>query len=190
MKMMSIRKIATVAAAVALALVVVWYGALWRPQTHALGVAHQAQAAAAQQVGQLNSQVAQLQVTARQIPADTKRLQVLDAALPQSPSLDSALAQLHQAATVTGVTLASVGPSTPAAASGATGASATSASAAGPAITLTMSASGSYGQLTSFLTQLTSMPRTVVVDQVQLAGTKLITASITARMFYAGSPTP
>ncbi|MHB1533825.1 MAG: hypothetical protein ACYC1D_04275, partial [Acidimicrobiales bacterium] len=64
------------------------------------------------------------------------------------------------------------------------------AGAGPPAIALTMSATGTYGQLMAFMRGLDTLPRAIVVDRLALTGTGQLTASIDARMFYAGQPTP
>lgn len=185
----STRRIVGVTVAAAVVLVVAWYVALMSPQSHHLAAAHTARAAAVQKVGQLNSEVASLQAFVKQIPSDTARLAALQAAFPENPSLDSALNQLHSAAVGAGVKLSSVGPSAPGvkAASAATSAP---QSAGGPAITLSLNASGSYPEVMTFIRDLDSMPRVLVIDQLSLAGTSQLTATIGARIFYAGSPTP
>jgi Tfp pilus assembly protein PilO len=184
------RRIAVIAAAAAVLAVVVWYLALYRPQSHALASAHRARAAAEQKIDQLHSQVAALRAEVKHIPSDTARLAILNAALPKSPSLDTALDQLHRTATAAGVVLSAVGPSAPAAATHAAGGSPSSpAGSNNPAITLNMSATGSYPQLMTFLRGLATMPRALVVDQLSLSGSSQLTASISARIFYTGSTT-
>jgi Tfp pilus assembly protein PilO len=188
----STRRIISVGAAVAILLAAVWYFALWSPQSHSFKAAHAAQAAAEQQVGQLDSQVSGLRVLVHQIPADRAKLLQLDGALPDSPSLDSALLQLQQAAAASGVAVSSVGPAAPAGVGGAPSATASAAATAGgPAITLTINATGSYAQLLTYLGQLANIPRALVVDHLTISGTgRVLTAAISARIFYAGSPTP
>jgi Tfp pilus assembly protein PilO len=190
--MTSTRKIVAIAAAGAVALVLIWYMALMRPQAHDLAAAHKAHAAAEQKIATLDSQLAGLRTLVKQVPADRARLGTYTAAVPDTPSLDTALNQLQQAATGAGVTLSSVGPSTPA---GTTGGSASSSQAApgGPAITLSMTATGSYQELTTFLRQIASIPRALTVDSLSLAGGgsgSQLSANISARIFYTGAPTP
>lgn len=182
-----LRRIAVVAAAAALVVVAAWYLLLWGPQARKVALAHRARATAQAQVGQLRGQVGALQGLVRRIPADTASLKALEAALPNNPSLDSALLQLQQIAVSTGVGLMSVSPTPPA---GTAGGASSAPAPGGPSITLAMSATGSYQQLTAFLSGLASMPRAVVVDRLSLSGTSKLTAAISARIFYAGGPTP
>jgi Tfp pilus assembly protein PilO len=182
----TIRRIAAVAAAAALVLVGLWYVALFHPATQKLASAHRAEIAAGQKTSQLNGQIGQLQVLQKQIPLDTAKLATLQAAIPANPSLATALVQLHQAATNSGATLSSVGPSAP------TGPSTSGAQASGPPfITLSLIASGSYSQLRAFLAQLASMPRTLVVDSLDITGGgSKLSANIGARIFYVDNTTP
>ena len=192
----STKRISAIAAAAALILVVGWYLALFSPEHKKLSAAHKAHAAAEQQISSLNSQVLQLQALEKQIPADTKRYASLSAAVPDRPQLDAVLTQLHQIATASGVLLSSVGPSAPTSTSsggGSQSSSSGSQSTAGgpPVITMSLSATGTYGQLMRFLSELASIPRVFVVDHLGLAGSgNQMSASINGRIFYAGQPTP
>jgi Tfp pilus assembly protein PilO len=188
----SVKRIFGVAVLAALVLVVGWYLAAFSPQARDLSKAHKAHAAAEQQISKLQGQVTQLNALKSQIPADQAALSVLDAAVPSSPQLDSTLRQLHAAADSSGVTLSAVSPSAPAATTTSSGQSSSSSSAQAasgtPSIALSLSASGSYPQITSFLTQLSSMPRTVVVTSVNISGSAAaLTAAITANIFYTGA---
>jgi Tfp pilus assembly protein PilO len=187
--MTTTRKIVAIAAAGAVALVLIWYVALVRPQAHHLAAAHKAHAAAEQKIATLDAQLAGLRALVKQIPADRARLGAYTAAVPNTPSLDTALNQLQEAAASARVTLSNVSPSTPASATG--GASSSAQAAGGPAITLGLTAAGSYPALTNFLRATASMPRAVVVDSLSLAGQgSQLSANITARIFYSGARTP
>lgn len=182
------RRITAVAGAAALVILAIWYFAVWTPQSKQLAAAHKAHAAAEAKVAQLDNQVVQLKSLEKQIPADEASLAVLEQNLPDNPQLDSALNQLNQAAVVAGVNLTTVGPSTPAGASGSSSASAQKT--AEPSITLSLNATGGSAQVTSFLTQLSHMPRVLVIDHLTVSGASPQTAAITAQIFYAGQPTP
>ena len=178
----TIKRIGAVAGVVAVVLVAVWYLALFSPQAHDLSKAHKSHAAAEQKITQLQSQVVQLNALKAQIPADKAALAVLNAAVPAQPQLDSTLRQLHAQAIASGVTLSTVNPSVPA-----TSSSSTPKSSGTPSIALTMSASGGYPQLMSFLSGLANMPRTVVVTSLSISGTSQLTAQISANIFYTGA---
>ena len=181
------RRIPLFAGVAALVLVVAWYFLLWSPETKKLQAAHKAHAAAEQQIGQLQSQVVQLQGWVKQIPADNAKFALLQTELPDNPQIDQALTLLHQAAVGSGVVVTTVAPGPPA---GSTSSSST-ATAGPPAITLSMSVQGNPAQVKAFLSDLQTLPRTVVIDHLSLSSaTNSMAAAISARVFYAGQPTP
>jgi len=186
--MVTNRRIPMIAGAAALILVVIWYMALWSPQAKQLKAAHKAHAAAMQQIGQLQSQKDQLQGLVKQIPADTALFTRLEAALPDNPQLDQALNLLHQAADSAGVKLLSLSPSHPATPGSAQ--SGGQQQTGVPSVSLTMNIQGSSAQVQSFLSALDAMPRTVVIDSLSISGGSSGSASIGARIFFAGQPTP
>ena len=190
------RRIAALAAGALVVLLLIWYLALFRPESNHLSSAHTARAAAEQQVAQLDQRVDGLQALKRNVPEDKTKLAQFEAAVPNSPDLLVALDQLQQAATRSGVQLGSVGPQAPATTSGGSGSSQSGSSGSSgssgiPSISLSMTAIGTYAQTTAFLTALDDMPRTVVVDQVAITGsdTGSLTSSLTARIFYSGAST-
>lgn len=178
---MSSRQIMAAAVGAAVILVLIWYVALFRPQSSDLKSAHQAYQQATTQIQQLRSQVASLQALEHEIPADKARLATLTAALPKTTDLHGALDQLHTLATGTGVQLTAVDPS-PDNTSG-SGQSSTSYKT----VKLTMTASGPYPNMMSFVTGLDRMARTVVVDSASFSqgSAGALTASLNARIFYA-----
>jgi Tfp pilus assembly protein PilO len=182
----SYKRIAAVTAAAALAVVLVWYLALFHPESQKLTQAHRAHAAAEQTLAQLTAQTAQLRLLQRKIPADTQRLQILKAAVPDSPDLHGALDQLQAAATQCGVALGTLSPSQPT-----TATSGSTQTPGPPSVTLTLAAQGSYAQLTQFITEVTRESRAFVVDRLSLSGSgNKLSANLTMRIFYAGTPTP
>ena len=189
--MTSNRRLQMIAGAAALVIVVAWYFLLWGPESKSLKSAHKAHAAAEQQVSQLNGQVSTLNGLLQQIPADNAKFAQLQANLPDNPQLDQALNELHQAAIQTGVTLSQLAPSTPPGAAASGGQSSSAQAGSTPSITLGMTAVGNFNQVLAFLSALDGMPRTVVVDKVSLSGgNNSSSANISARIFYAGEPTP
>ncbi|HVA74515.1 MAG TPA: type 4a pilus biogenesis protein PilO [Acidimicrobiales bacterium] len=181
------RRVPFMAGAAALVLIVIWYLALWSPQAKNVHVANKARAAVEQHISQLNSQVGQLQALVKQIPADKARFAQLATAVPDNPQIDQALNLLHQAAVSSGVVLATVGPSLPV---GAAGSGSKTQSSGAPYVTLSLGVQGTAGQVKAFLAALAGLPRTVVVDRVSVTTGKGSSATISARIFYAGQPTP
>lgn len=164
-------------------IIALWYLAVFSPQSKHLKAAHAAHAAAVAKIGQLTTQVQHLKVLVNEIPSDQAGLAILEQNLPDNPQLDTALNELNQAAIASGVTLQSLAPTNPTS-------SGNSAKSGEPSVSLSLAAVGTSGQVSGFLTQLYEMPRVVVVDRVALSGTSPQTASIGARIFYAGQPTP
>ena len=184
------RRITAIAGAAALVLVVIWYFTVWTPQSKNLKTAQKAHAAAQQKVGQLQTQVGQLEGLVKLIPADNAKFVQLQAELPDNPQLDTALRLLHQAAIQAGVQLTTLSPATSSSSGGGSSTSSGAQAAGTPAVTLTMSALGSMDQVKAFLGALSAMPRTVVVDRFSISSGVNAAANITARIFYAGQPTP
>lgn len=183
------QRIAVATAGVGLLLVVVWYLLLWSPQGHKLAAARQAHAAADAKISQLHTQISGLQALEREIPADKLKLAQYTSAVPNSPQLAEALHQIQAVASSAGVTMSAISPS-----SNPTTGAASSAQAASsvPALAFTISASGSYQQLMTYLSSLDQMPRTLMVRSLSLTGgsgpNQSLSASISADVFYAGQP--
>jgi Tfp pilus assembly protein PilO len=188
--MTAFRRIPMIAGAAALLIIVAWYFLLWSPQTKSLRSAHKAYAAAEQKISDSKAQITQLNALKKQIPQDNARFAQLQAELPDNPQLDQALRLLHDAANQSGVLVGSISPSAPAGAVGGSGQS-TSATPGGPAVTLNLSIQGAFAQVKSFLSALANLQRTVVIDKVAISGDKdPVAATISARIFYQGQPTP
>lgn len=182
------KRIGLAAGAAALVVIIAWYFLLFGPESKELSSAHHAHAAAEAQAVSLQQQVTQLQALEKQVPADDKELARLTAAVPDNPELNQALDELHAAAVLSRAQLVDISPNTPS--SQATGGSSSSSQSGTPSITVTLTVNGSYPRLMAFLHELWLIPRTVVVDNLSLSGSNPLTASIGARIFYAGQPTP
>lgn len=185
---MPTRRLFSLAAVVVVVLTAAWYLAIYRPASAKITSAHKAYAAAAAQIHSLDAQVASLQSLEARIPADKARLASLDAALPTTPNLRALLDQLHALATSTATQLTTVSPSPPQPAN-------TTQAPAKPGgtptglqkIGITMSATGTYQQLTSFLSGLTSLQRSLVIQSVSISGgaTGKLSVSLATQVFYA-----
>jgi len=185
---MSTRRLYSLAAAAVVVLAAAWYLAVYRPSSAKVNAAHKAYASAASQVRQLDSQVASLQALEVHIPADKARLASLDAAVPTSENLRGLLDQLHALATSTGTELTTVTPSPPQSATGNQSSATPAPSTKGlQEIPVTMAASGTYGQLTSFMSGLASLQRSMVIQSVSISSSTSgqLTASLSTQVFYA-----
>lgn len=189
--MTAYRRIPVIAGAAALFLIVVWYFLLWAPQTKSLHTAQKAYAAAEQKIADYKQQKAQLEALKKQIPQDNAKFAQLQAELPDNPQLDQAVRLIHDAASQSGIVVATLNPSTPAGSVSSGSGQASTATAGGPSITLTISFTGQFEQVKNFLRALDNLQRTVVIDKVSIGGDKdPVAGSLTARIFYEGQPTP
>lgn len=188
------RRIVAVAGAAVVVVIALWYFAVWSPQAKNLKAARAAHTAAEAKITHLQSQMVELRALVREIPVDEANLAALDQNIPDRPQFDSILLQVHQAGNSSGAQVTTVTPSGVAGASGGTtgGGGAGSAVKGGvPSIALSISATGTPGQVSNFLVQLDQMQRTLVIDHISLSsGTTLVSTNIAARVFYAGQPTP
>lgn len=190
--MTTYRRIPMIAGAAALLIVVAWYFLLWSPQTKSLHTARKDYASAEHKIADYRGQTVQLEAIKKQIPQDNAKFAQLQAELPDNPQLDQALRLLHDAANQSGILVTTVGPSTPMGGAAASGQnSAASSTPGGPSVTLSMTFSGGFAQVKSFLSALDSLPRSVVVDKVSISGGKdPVAGTLSARIFYEGQPTP
>lgn len=184
------QRIGLVTLGTAILLTVVWYFALWSPQGHALTKARQAHAAANAKVSQLHGQVSSLQALEKEIPSDRAKLIQYTAAVPDGPELASAIDQIQSAAASSHVTLSSIGPSGAPSAKTST----TQTTSGAQQLAVSLSATGTYPEMTSFITALDNMKRTLVITNISLSGSNAggqssISASISSYIFYAGQAT-
>ena len=188
------RRIFAIAGAVVVVIVALWYLTVWSPQAKNLKAARAAHAAAEAKVSHLQSQMIQLRALVKEIPADEANLAALEQNIPDRPQLDAVLQQLHQDGISSGAHVTTVTPSSVTGASGGaagSSASGTAVKSGTPSMALSITATGAPAQVTNYLLQLDQMRRTLVIDHISLAGGPSgVTATIAARVFYAGQPTP
>lgn len=174
------RRIWAVAAGAALVLVLVWYLAAFRPQSHRLHNANATYTQTEQQIAQLRTKVKGLEALKTQVPHDKAELKRLTAAVPKGPDLKDVLDQLQTLAVTSGVQLTSVNPSmqpTP---------SNTSAAGSTQVVQLNLATNGSYPQLMSFVSGLAKLQRTVVVESTTIGSqaSGALDATFNAEIFY------
>ena len=189
---MPTRRLFSLAAAAVVVLMFAWYLAIYRPSSARINAAHKAYNAAAAQISKLDAQVGSLQALEARIPADKAQLASLDNALPTTPNLRVLLDQLHGLATSTGTQLTTVSPSAPQPATTGQASAAPSAAPGAVAsglqkITIVMSATGTYAQLTNFLSGLAALQRSLVVESVSITSAPAgqLIASLSTEVFYA-----
>jgi type IV pilus assembly protein PilO len=162
-----------VAAVGALAVIGLWFLLVWTPRTNAITSAHTRTEAADTSAQQLRLQLSRLTAAKRDGAASTAVLQHLTVAVPDTPDLAGLLLAVNDTANAAGVHLAGVTPG--------------SVAAGTPtAIPFSLNVSGSYFGVVSFVQHLTSLPRIVVLDGVQVsagANDSTLTVALTARAF-------
>lgn len=202
------RKILLAAAVVALAVTGAWYSFLWKPATSQLHHARLAAATSRSSLESLQFRARALESEQRRIPAEERKLAGLEVSVPRTPSVPPLLRQLAAIERATGVTVASetqtlvAASTTPGSTPAASGTATTPTGSAAPAtpalqqLQLSLTVSGDYRHLMLFLARVGRLPRSTVVQTVDIAtgsatgGTGGLTATVTALTFYDTSPLP
>lgn len=201
------RKIPLLAAAAVIAVVAVWYMALWKPAGHQLATAQAALVSAQNDRAQASLQHSALVAQAAKLPAEEAKAESLTAAAPAGNDIAGVIDQINAIATATGVSWQSESQtpgssvrSTPGSGSVATPASALSS------FTMTLSVTGTYPQILGFVERLQQMPRLTVVTSLSVAaggsapagggvpasasGGTALTTQVTATIYDDPSPMP
>lgn len=201
------RKISLIAAAAVLAVVAVWYMALWKPADHQLAAARSALVSAQNDRAQASLQHSALVAQAAKLPAEEAKAAALTAAAPPGDDIAGVIDQINTIATATGVTWQSETqtPGSPTSSATGSGAVVTPASALS-SLTLTLSVTGTYPQILGFIERLQQMPRLTVVTSLSVAaggsapatggvpasasGGTALTTQVTATIYDDPTPIP
>lgn len=190
------KKLSAATLAVIVALVAIWYVALWRPASRQLNAAQATVATHQAQVQQLSSQLAALRAKERQLPGEKAKLAALERAMPAKVSISQVIDEIYGVVLGSGVSWPSESQTLQSATTAApTPAKGKVATAATPdVVQLDLTVKGSYKQLMVMITALGALPRVAVVDSLSLSGgssaSKKLTATLQARVFYDPSPVP
>ncbi len=106
--MTMMRRVALIALGGLLVVVAGWYMAFWRSESSHLKALKAQETQAAENVSQLQTQLASLRILQREVPAERSALVKLDQAIPDGPSLDQLLDVVNHAASAAGVSLTSI----------------------------------------------------------------------------------
>ena len=175
------------------AVVVLWFVALWGPQGSALSKERTRATTAEQQRATLRDQLTRLQQSKRDEPLKRSQLETLRVAVPDDPNLAQFILDANDAASRAGIDFLSIAPTPPSATAQPAATATTVAGAAGAAgaaapvpIRIAMTISGGYFQVLDFVNRLDRLPRLVVVDSLTIGGgadpTRLA-VSMQARIF-------
>jgi len=159
--------------AIGAVLVLLWFVALWGPQSSALSGARKRANDATQQGATLRDQLARLQQARRDQPIKQSQLETLRVAIPDDPNLAQFILDANDAASRAGIDFLSISPTPPSAQGQAT--TPTTAAGGAPAATAipirtSLSISGGYFQVLDFVNRLNRLPRLVVVDSLNIGG--------------------
>lgn len=189
------RNVVVGAAVAVVAIVLIWWFLLWSPRNKDYNTANAIAQAADAQVEQLQAQVSRLESIKAQIPQFQAELAKLQVAVPDKAQLDQIILAINGAADQSGVELDGIAPSPPSA--GGTG---PAASAAPASIRVSLNLKGDYDQALDFMNRLDTLPRLLVIDTVNLAGTGSgtgassssggaeLSISMTVRLFVTSAP--
>src|SRR3954452_14578662 len=155
------------AAAVVVVFVAGWFLAV-SPQRHHAADLRAKTATQESANASIRSQVAQLELQKKGLPAQQRLLAKFATQIPDNPELPTLIRQLSAAADAAGIDLVSMSPSTPSATAPA-GTTATAASSAALSqISVQLNVKGSYFNLESWFAAIEKLPRAMKVTQWSL----------------------
>jgi len=176
------------------AFVILWFIALYGPQSSSLSDAKKRATDAAQQTATLRDQLKSLQQAQQSQPLKQSQLETLRVAIPDTPNLAEYILDANDAASKAGIDFLSITPTPPSSTTpGATtpttvaGAPAGGTGATAVPITITMTATGGYFQVLDFVNRLNTLARLVVIDSLQLTTSVngSLSVNMTERIFTA-----
>jgi Tfp pilus assembly protein PilO len=166
-----------VAVGVTLAIALAWYGLLWSPKAGELASLRDRKAAAQEQASSLQVKLAALRRDRAEIPALRARLATLQQAVPDEPDLAGFLVMLSDTAARSGVSLRHVAPAAP---------TAPTVAGAPTSVGVALDVEGSFLPVWTFVRNLLALPRTVVLDGVQVTAggdPEALQVALTGRIF-------
>jgi Tfp pilus assembly protein PilO len=178
---------------VGVAVLVLWFVALWGPQGSALSSARKRASDATAQRETLRDQLKRLQDSRRDQPLKQSKLETMRVAIPDDPNLAQFILDANDAASKAGIDFLSITPTPPSAATGATAGTTPAGGAGGSAsIRIGLSLTGGYYQVLNFVNLLDKLPRIVVVDNLTMTAaaagaTQGLQATLAARIFTTSS---
>jgi Tfp pilus assembly protein PilO len=178
---------------IGVAVLVLWFVALWGPQGSALSSARKRASDAIAQRETLRDQLQRLQDSRRGQPLKQSQLETMRLAIPDDPNLAQFILDANDAASKAGIDFLSITPTPPTPTAGGTTATTVAGGAAGAAapvpIRIGLTLAGGYFQVLDFVNTLDKLPRIVVVDNITLTAaatagaTQGLQATLQARIF-------
>jgi type IV pilus assembly protein PilO len=143
----------------ALAVILIWFFAFYKPTSDDVSKKNDEVAAAERQQQDLEATLARLQALDKERPQQQATLDKLNAAIPATPDLAEFIFEANTAAAESGVDWLSIAPTPPAA-----------NPAGGPSvIVLNIQVQGGFFQVLDYLNRLENLKRLVVTDTVNLS---------------------
>jgi Tfp pilus assembly protein PilO len=175
---------------IGVAVLVLWFVALWSPQGSALSSARKRASDAAAQRETLRDQLRRLQDSRRDQPLKQSQLETMRVAIPDDPNLAQFILDANDAASRAGIDFLSITPTPPSPATGTTTGTTVASGAGAPVpIRVGLTLTGGYFQVLDFVNRLDKLPRIVVVDNISLTATATagatqgLQATLAARIF-------
>jgi Tfp pilus assembly protein PilO len=173
-----------IGAVAVVAIIFVWYLALYSPLNDDLSKAQAETSAEQKRTDDLQADLARLQAQEKNSTQQQALLRRLDAAVPEQPDLAEFILQANEIAGQSGISFLSISPSPPVAGTGPS------------VIGLTISIEGSFFQLEDYLRLLENLERLVIVDGITISSTASdassdgvsLSVTLTARMFTRAAP--
>ena len=145
-------------AAAALLIALIWVVAVFNPQGHKLASVNASVQSAQNQQYALQARLDRLKIYSKESAKFEALAARLSTAVPSTTDVYSYITALSNAASATGLKIASIGPGT-AVADGNVA-----------AIPVTVAASGTYSQTLAFIEALYALPRLTVIEQLSITG--------------------
>jgi Tfp pilus assembly protein PilO len=175
---------------IGVAVLLLWFVALWGPQGSALSSARKRASDAIAQRETLRDQLQRLQDSRRGQPLKQSQLETMRLAIPDDPNLAQFILDANDAASRAGIDFLSITPTPPSPATGTTTGTTVAGGAGAPVpIRVGLTLTGGYFQVLDFVNTLDKLPRIVVVDGITLAAsatagaTQGLQATLQARIF-------
>lgn len=149
------RRLVIILAAVGLLATALWWFMLWSPRNEAIAEANDRRQLAQDQISQLQAQLVRLQQAQRDEPRRRAELEVLKAAVPDTPALAELILGVNDLAIRSGVEFATISVSVPSPGSPST-------------MSTSINVTGGYFQILDVINRINALPRLIIIDSFAL----------------------
>lgn len=163
------------------ALVAIWYLAIFKPNRTKLADLREQVQATEQEISSLQTQLARLQQLQREEPRLRAELARFGDAIPPDPRVPDFILQVQDAANLSGIDFLAITPSVPAA----------NPSGAGVQnIGVSVTTTGTFFEVEDFIFRLERLQRTVKVNSFSVSGEGTLNLSLSMQMFTLAAAAP